>query len=92
MKDGQEIKIWVTDEQPVVTANEDLVYDGTEHDLITVTEGTTIEGTLYYALGENDVTAPVADTDETEEAEKKWSTTIPTGTDAGTYYVWYKVI
>lgn len=42
---------------------------------------TTGKGALYYALGANGTTAPTSG----------WSTSIPTGTNARTYYVWYKV-
>ena len=38
---------------------------------------------MQYALGENATTAP---------ADNLYTTSIPTGTNAGTYYVWYRVI
>ena len=38
-------------------------------------------GTLYYAIGTNDTIPP----------EDGWSEDIPTGTNEGNYYVWYKV-
>ena len=47
-----------------------------------VTAGTAEGGTMQYALGTDATTAPTSG----------WSASIPTGTDAGTYYVWYKVI
>ena len=37
---------------------------------------------MQYAIGKDDKTAPT----------EGWSTSIPTGTDAGTYYVWYKAV
>ncbi|MBQ6637249.1 MAG: S-layer homology domain-containing protein, partial [Lachnospiraceae bacterium] len=49
--------------------------------LVTVT-GTPTGGTMYYALGTNATTAP---------ADNLYTTSIPAKTDAGTYYVWYKV-
>ena len=38
---------------------------------------------MWYALGENATTAP---------AENLYTTSIPTATNVGTYYVWYKVV
>ena len=64
-----------------VTANS-RTYDGTEKPLVTVT-GTPTGGTMYYALGTNATTAP---------ADNLYTTSIPAKTDAGTYYVWYKVV
>ena len=55
-------------------------YDGTAQPLVTVT-GTPTGGEMQYALSENSTTAPTTG----------WGTSIPTATDAGTYYVWYKV-
>ncbi len=63
-----------------VTAN-NRTYDGTEKPLVTVT-GEASGGTLYYAV----TTENTAPTDES-----LYTTSIPTATDAGTYYVWYKV-
>lgn len=51
--------------------------------LINTTGAGATGGTLYYALG-------TADAAPTEPSA--WSTSAPTGTDEGTYYVWYKVI
>ena len=64
-------------EAPV--AVEDLTYTGDELTLITA--GSTTEGTMQYTLGTDDSTVP----------ESGWSEKLPTGIDAGTYYVWYKV-
>ena len=60
-------------------ANE-MTYTGSTQKLIA--EGATNGGTLQYALGTSNVTAPT----------EGWSTNIPTGINAGTYYVWYKVV
>ena len=61
-----------------VNANE-LTYDGTEQSLVTVT-GEANGGTMQYALG------------TATEATEPYSTTVPEGKDAGTYYVWYKAV
>ena len=45
--------------------------------------GSTDDGSMMYALGTDEQTVPTED---------KWRDGIPTGKDAGTYYVWYKVI
>jgi len=60
-----------------------LLYTGSAQELVTAGSDVT-GGTLKYALGKNKTVAP---TDETA-----WGTEIPTATDAGTYYVWYKVV
>ncbi|MBR4207992.1 MAG: hypothetical protein IKQ88_05315 [Lachnospiraceae bacterium] len=57
----------------------DLVYDGTEQELVTAgTLETT--GDVMYVLGRHDREAP----------KTGWSKDIPVGKDAKTYYVWYK--
>ena len=58
-----------------------LTYNGQEQALVNA--GTVQGGTMQYALGENATTAP---------ADDLYTTSIPTVTDAGTYYVWYKVV
>ncbi|MER2143446.1 MAG: Ig-like domain-containing protein, partial [Eubacteriales bacterium] len=58
-------------------AVEDLVYDGGPQALVTA--GTAEGGTMRYALGADEATAPSGG----------WEDTIPTGTGAGTYYIWY---
>ena len=63
-----------------VTAN-NRTYDGTDKPLVNVDDSTQVGGEMRYALGENAITAP---------AENLYTTDIPTKTDAGTYYVWYK--
>ena len=55
-----------------------LTYNGSAQELVTT--GTATGGTMQYALGDaNGATQP-------------YTTSIPTATDAGTYYVWYKVV
>jgi len=61
-----------------VTANS-RTYDGTEKPLVTVT-GEATGGEMQYALG------------TASEATQPYTTSIPTATDAGTYYVWYKAV
>ena len=60
------------------TANE-LTYNGTAQEL--VTPGAADGGDMYYVS-----------TDTNAVPTEGWTTSIPTGTDAGTYYVWYKVV
>ena len=55
-------------------------YDGSGKPLVTA--GSVEGGTLEYALGTDDKTAPT----------DGWSTAIPTATEPGTYYVWYRVV
>ena len=68
----------------------DLKYNGFEQSLITA--GTAEDScVILHTLGTDATTAPAADDENAADADKKWSTNIPVGTDAGTYYVWYKV-
>ncbi|MBR3579685.1 MAG: hypothetical protein IKN95_01635, partial [Lachnospiraceae bacterium] len=72
-----------------ITKNPDAVkgleYDGNNQEL--VTSGTPEDGiTIYYALGDDNITAPAPDDDNT------WSNAIPSAKDAGTYYVWFKAV
>uniref|UniRef100_UPI000488BB0E InlB B-repeat-containing protein n=1 Tax=Eubacterium cellulosolvens TaxID=29322 RepID=UPI000488BB0E len=55
-----------------------LSHSGQSKELVTAGEAT--GGTMYYALGEDETTAP---------ATSAFSEAVPTGTDIGTYYVWY---
>ena len=57
----------------------DLTYTGEAQTLIEA--GKAIGGTLMYALGTDDTTAP----------DSGYSEELPTGTEVGTYYVWYYV-
>ena len=59
-------------------AKTNLVYSGALQDLIEA--GSCEEGTMQYALGTE------------TSATDSYSAVIPTATDAGTYYVWYKVV
>ena len=61
-----------------VTANT-LTYTGSAQALVTVI-GEATGGTMQYALGTKDA------------ATEEYTPSIPTGTNAGTYYVWYKVV
>ena len=61
-----------------VTAN-NRAYDGTEQPLVTVS-GEPTGGEMQYAIG------------TATEATQPYTTSIPTATEAGTYYVWYKVV
>ncbi len=56
-----------------------LVPNGKPQELVTPGDGT--QGVMVYALGKSAITAPPANA---------FSESIPKGTDAGTYYVWYK--
>jgi hypothetical protein len=70
-------------ESAVVTeapAAKSLTYNGQAQELVTA--GTATGGEMQYALGANATNAPT----------ENWSTTIPTGKDAKTYYVWYKAV
>ena len=58
-------------------ARENLVYTGEAQAL--VTPGLAANGIMHYALGDN------------TGANTEYSTKLPFVTDAGTYYVWYKV-
>ncbi len=58
-----------------------LTYNGSAQELVTAGEVT--GGTMYYAV----TTENTAPTDE-----NLYTTSIPTATNAGTYYVWYKVV
>ena len=62
------------------TAIENLSYTGSAQNLVTA--GVASHGTMQYALGENGTTAPTSG----------WGNDVPSGTNAGTYYVWYKVV
>ena len=63
------------------TAKTGLTYNDKNQALVTA--GTTEHGTIEYALGTDETTAP-AD-------ENAWTTEVPSGKDAGTYYVWYRL-
>ena len=64
----------------VAPAAKDLTWTGAAQELVTA--GTAEGGTMQYALGADATTAPA----------DGWSAAIPAGTNAGTYYVWYKAV
>ena len=55
----------------------DLIYNGSAQALVSA--GTPSGGTMQYAISDS------------EPQDSEWSETIPTGTNAGTYKVWYRV-
>ena len=55
-----------------------------------VEEGKSDDGTFWYALGDNATTPPAENSDETPN-ENRWSTSVPVGTEVGTYYVWWQL-
>lgn len=59
----------------------DPIYNGEKQELIVA--GQADGGTLYYALGSDVQNAP---------SGSSFSTTIPSATASGNYYVWYKVV
>ncbi|MBQ6503528.1 MAG: hypothetical protein IJI57_06400 [Flexilinea sp.] len=59
---------------------ENLTYAGIDQNL--VTKGEAQGGTINYALGTDNTTAPTSG----------WGEKVPTATAAGTYYVWYKAV
>lgn len=61
-------------------AKSGLTYSDNNQELLIA--GTTQHGTIEYALGTDGTTEP-------EEAA--WSTSIPSGKDAGTYHIWYRL-
>ena len=85
------VKLTVKKASPTVTAPTAKTLNYTGSPVSLVNAGSTGDGTLYYALGENGTTAPDFD-GASDTADKKWNTAIPTATNVGTYYVWYKVV
>ncbi|MEE3404708.1 MAG: InlB B-repeat-containing protein, partial [Acutalibacteraceae bacterium] len=72
---------YVAKEASVVTKAPEaktLTYNGQAQELVTA--GTATGGEMQYALGTKDA------------ATEEYTTTIPSKTDAGTYYVWYMVV
>ena len=76
-------KFTITKGTPTVTkpTPKTLTYNGQEQELVNA--GSTNDGTLLYAV----TTENKAPTDAS-----LYATSIPTATDVGTYYVWYKVV
>ena len=62
------------------TAKTGLVYTGSAQELVEA--GTVAGGEMQYALGADESTTPASG----------WSTAVPAATEAGTWYVWYKVV
>ena len=60
------------------TAKTGLTYTGSDQALANA--GSASGGTIYYGIGSSTTSAPTT-----------WTATVPTGTNATTYYVWYKV-
>ncbi|MBR2087570.1 MAG: InlB B-repeat-containing protein, partial [Oscillospiraceae bacterium] len=76
----KQVKIYYEEGITRPIAKTGLITTGSAQELVTA--GSASEGEMQYALGTDAVTAPTAG----------YSTKIPTGTDAGKYYVWYKVV
>ena len=76
------VKLTVNRAEPTVTVPtaKTPTYNGSAQELVNA--GSATGGTMYYAV----TTENTAPTDE-----NLYTTYIPTKTDAGTYYVWYKV-
>ena len=62
------------------TKNENIIYDGTEKELITGSADNITGYTMKYAVT----------TTDTVPDDSEFDTSIPKETNAGTYYVWYK--
>ena len=62
------------------TANENLVFNISAQPLVNA--GSVVGGTMYYAVT----------TENNAPDELLYTTSIPTATDTGTYYVWYKAV
>ena len=78
------VKVTINKTALVITAPkpvESLVYTGSALVLVTPGNVENDAGTMYYAV-RNDENTPKAE---------EYTTSIPAKTDAGTYYVWYKV-
>ena len=77
-----EVTVTVSKAAPTVTAPtaKMLTYTGTAQELVNA--GSATGGTMYYAV----TTENTAPTDD-----NLYTTSIPSKTDAGTYYVWYRV-
>ncbi len=72
------------DQKPTEKDISALKYSGSDIALLNAPEKDAPENyTVKYAIGTSDETEPSADS---------FTTTIPTGKDAGTYYVWYKIV
>lgn len=61
-------------------AKSKLVYNCSDQELIVA--GAATGGTLYYAIGDNDKTAP---------SDSEFKTAVPVAKNVCNYYIWYKV-
>ena len=80
---AKDVNVTATKGEPTaaaVTAN-NRKYDGTKKPLVKADESILSGGTMQYALGSDDKTAP----------DKGWGESIPEAAEKGTYYVWYMV-
>ena len=66
-----------------------LTYNGSAQ--VLVTAGTVENATVYFAIGNDETNAPAFDGTSTA-VNKKWTTSVPTGKEAGTYHVWYRIV
>ena len=78
----KDVTVTINKADPTVTAPtvKTLTYTGSAQELVNA--GSVTGGTMYYAV----TTENTAPTDD-----NLYTTSIPSKTDAGTYYVWYKV-
>ena len=78
----KEVTVTINKAEPTVNAPKAkaLTYTGEAQEL--VTEGSTSGKEMQYVSSADGSTAPT----------EGWSTTIPSETNTGTYYVWYKVV
>ena len=65
---------------PATVTAKTITWTGSAQQLVTVDTSTLVGGTMQYATGTD------------AKPTGAWSADIPTGTEVGTYYVWYKVI
>ena len=75
-----DVTILKADAAPATITESEWTYDGTNRRLV-IAEGVPKGGTMQYAVSDSAESAPISG----------WNSSIPTGTNAGTYYVWYKV-
>ena len=78
----KEVTVTINKAAPTVTAPtaKTLTYNGSAQQLVNA--GSATGGTMWYAVT----------TENTAPADNLYTTDIPTKTEAGTYYVWYKVV
>ena len=78
------VKAVINKADPKITppVGKTMTYNGQAQELVTA--GTTTGGTMVYALGKDAKTVP--------EETANWTTSVPKGTEVGTYYIWYVVV